>query len=62
MTFDCEGVGVTTYQKGDCVLAPAKIRHNELKCSEDFEALEILSPGVHDTVQDGGKVVSEKAA
>ena len=62
VTFDYEGVGVKTYRKGDCVLAPAKIRHNELKCSEDFEALEILSPGVHDTVQDGGEVVSGKAA
>ena len=58
ITFDYEGIGVKTYQKGDCVLAPAKIRHNELKCSDNFEALEILAPGSHKTIQDDGNNVS----
>ena len=52
VTFDYDGVGEKTFQKGDCVLAPPKIRHNELKCSDDFEALEVLSPGTHETIED----------
>jgi mannose-6-phosphate isomerase-like protein (cupin superfamily) len=41
--------GEMTFRAGDCVLAPAAIRHNEIACSDDFEALEILSPAIHDT-------------
>ena len=48
--FVYEGHGEHTFRKGDCVLAPAAIKHNELSCSDDFEALEILSPGNHETV------------
>ena len=46
-----DGEGELTFKKGDCVMAPAAIKHNELSCSDDFEALEILSPAKHDTVK-----------
>ena len=49
--FIYKGHGEQTFKKGDCVLAPAAIEHNELSCSDDFEALEILSPGNHETVR-----------
>ncbi len=48
--FIYDGEGELTFKKGDCVMAPAAIKHNELSCSDDFEALEILSPAKHDTV------------
>mgnify|MGYP001331676835 CR=1 FL=1 len=31
--------------------APPSIEHNEIACSDDFEALEILAPGSHQTVK-----------
>ncbi len=43
--------GEFTFKKGDCVLAPAGIKHNELSCSDDLEVLEILSPADHKTVR-----------
>ena len=43
--------GEFTFKKGDCVLAPACIKHNELSCSDDLEVLEILSPADHKTVR-----------
>ena len=49
--FIYEGEGERTFRKGDCVLAPAAIKHNELSCSDDFEALEILAPADHKTVK-----------
>ena len=48
--FD-DGEGELTFNKGDCVMAPAAIKHNEISCSDDFEALEILSPAKHETVK-----------
>jgi mannose-6-phosphate isomerase-like protein (cupin superfamily) len=48
--FIYEGQGEQTFQKGDCVLQPAGIVHNELDCSDDLEVLEIYSPAVHETV------------
>ena len=49
--FIYDGEGELTFKKGDCVMAPGAIKHNELSCSDDFEALEILSPAKHDTVK-----------
>ncbi|MDB9762770.1 cupin domain-containing protein [Alphaproteobacteria bacterium] len=49
--FIYDGEGELTFKKGDCVMAPAAIKHNELSCSDDFEALEMLSPAKHDTVK-----------
>ena len=48
--FVYEGRGEHTFHKGDCVLQPAGIVHNELDCSDDLEVLEIYSPAVHETV------------
>ena len=49
--FIYDGEGELTFNKGDCVMAPAAIKHNEISCSDNFEALEILSPANHDTVK-----------
>ena len=44
-TFEYEGEGERTIRKGDCILQKPMIRHREIACSEDFEVLEIVSPG-----------------
>ena len=49
--FIYDGEGTHTFKKGDCVYAPPSIKHNEIACSDDFEALEILAPGSHQTVK-----------
>ena len=51
--FVYEGEGELTFKKGDCVMAPAAIKHNEISCSDNFEALEILSPAKHEIVTVG---------
>src|SRR5438094_1751509 len=48
--FIYEGHGEHTFGKGDCILQPPGIVHNELDCSDDLEVLEIYSPAVHETV------------
>jgi mannose-6-phosphate isomerase-like protein (cupin superfamily) len=48
--FVYESEGERTFHKGDCVLQPAGIVHNELDCSDDLEVLEIYSPAAHETV------------
>jgi uncharacterized protein YjlB len=48
--FVHEGHGEHTFGKGDCILQPPGIVHNELDCSDDVEILEIYSPAVHETV------------
>ena len=50
VSFIYEGQeGELRFGPGDCVLQPAGIVHNELKCSDDLEILEIYSPAVHET-------------
>jgi len=44
-TFEYEGQGQRTIRKGDCILQLPGIKHREIACSEDFEVLEIVSPG-----------------
>ena len=44
-TFEYEGQGQRTIRKGDCILQVPGIKHREIACSEDFEVLEIVSPG-----------------
>ena len=44
-TFEYEGEGKRTIRKGDCILQKPMIKHREIACSEDFEVLEIVSPG-----------------
>lgn len=48
-TFEYDGEGVKTIRAGDVVLQKPYIRHREIDCSEDFEVLEIVSPGNFDT-------------
>ncbi len=45
-----EDHGEHTFGKGDCILQPPGIVHNELDCSDDVEILEVYSPAVHETV------------
>src|SRR6266403_1711822 len=45
----CDDHGEHTFTKGDCILQPPGIVHNELDCSDDLEVLEIYSPSVHET-------------
>jgi len=40
------------FEAGDCVLQPPHIRHQVLATSDRFEAVEIGSPAVHDTLRD----------
>ena len=48
-TFEYEGEGEKTIRKGDCVLQKPMIKHREISCSEDFEVLEIVTPGNFET-------------
>jgi len=41
-----EGQGEKIFGKGDCVLQPPGIVHNELDCSDDLEVLEITGEPV----------------
>lgn len=43
-TFEYEGEGVRTLQKGDVINQRPMIAHRELECSPDFEVLEIVAP------------------
>ena len=38
-----------TFCPGDCCVQPPEIVHNELKCSDDLELLEITSPAKYKT-------------
>src|SRR5262245_42815729 len=44
-TFEYEAQGQRTIRKGDCILQVPGIKHREIACSEDFEVIEIVSPG-----------------
>jgi len=41
-----------TFEAGDCVLQPPHIRHQVLSTSDEFEAVEIGCPAIHDTLRD----------
>ena len=49
LKFTYQDHGEHTFTKGDCILQPPGIVHNELDCSDDVEILEIYSPAVHET-------------
>ncbi|MBI1394928.1 MAG: cupin [Betaproteobacteria bacterium] len=50
ISFVYEGQeGEFTFRAGDCFLQPPGIVHNELRCSDDLELIEIYSPAVHET-------------
>tara|TARA_B100000029_G_scaffold454687_1_gene481368 strand:- start:181 stop:573 length:393 start_codon:yes stop_codon:yes gene_type:complete len=42
--FEYEGEGVHRIEKGDVVNQLPGIKHREIKCSDDFEVLEVVSP------------------
>jgi mannose-6-phosphate isomerase-like protein (cupin superfamily) len=42
--FEYAGQGIRRIEKGDCINQRPMIPHREIKCSEDFEVLEIVSP------------------
>ncbi len=42
--FEYEGVGMRRIEKGDVVHQRPGIRHREIRCSDDFQVLEIVSP------------------
>jgi mannose-6-phosphate isomerase-like protein (cupin superfamily) len=46
-----EGEGEFTLHAGDSWLQPPEIKHNVLAFSEDFEVLEIVSPGTFETLE-----------
>lgn len=43
--FEYEDVGVVRMNVGSAVYQPNGIRHRQVACSDDFEVLEIVSPG-----------------
>ena len=43
--YEGQGQGQHTIRKGDCILQTPGIKHREIACSDDFEVLEIVSPG-----------------
>ena len=48
--LEFEGGELLRCEKGDTVLIPGGLRHNELRTSDDFEALELSVPGELGTV------------
>ena len=44
VSFWYEGEGEFTFRPGDCVYQPPGIAHELLRCSDDCELLEIVSP------------------
>lgn len=50
ITFEYEGLGVTTLRAGSCVLQPAGLRHRALGHSDDFQMFEVCSPAEIGTV------------
>ena len=48
--LEFEGSELLRCEKGDTVLIPGGLKHNELRTSDDFEALELSVPGELGTV------------
>ncbi|MEK9724517.1 MAG: cupin domain-containing protein [Rhodospirillaceae bacterium] len=47
--FEYEGEGVHRIEKGDVINQRPGIPHREIKCSDDFEVLEVVSPANFET-------------
>ncbi len=43
--FEYEGVGEVMMKAGTCFYQPPRIRHRELKHSQDLEMIEVVAPG-----------------
>ncbi len=50
ITLEYEGIGKVTLKPGDCMHQAPGIRHIELGHSDDYEGIEITSPGQFETV------------
>ncbi len=48
--LEFEGSETLRFEKGDSVFIPGGLKHNELRTSDDFEALEVSIPGELGTV------------
>ncbi|MEO0379912.1 MAG: cupin domain-containing protein [Pseudomonadota bacterium] len=53
VVFEYEGEGEHTLRSGSCVLQPPGILHREVRHSDDMELIEITSPAVFTTQQEG---------
>ena len=49
VTFEYEGQGEVTFRSGSAALQPPKIRHREIRHSDDLELIEITSPADFET-------------
>ena len=49
VTFEYEGQGEVTFRSGSAALQPPKIRHREIRHSDDLELIEITSPAEFET-------------
>lgn len=55
VVFEYEGQGEQTLRTGSCVLQPPGIVHRELRHSDDLELIEITSPAVFTTLEEGAE-------
>ena len=53
VVFEYEGQGEHVLRAGSCVLQPAGIVHREVRHSDDMELVEITSPAVFTTFEEG---------
>ena len=53
VVFEYEGQGEHVLRAGSCVLQPAGIVHREVRHSDDMELVEITSPAVFTTSEEG---------
>ncbi|MEO9685403.1 MAG: cupin domain-containing protein [Tateyamaria sp.] len=55
VVFEYEGQGEHVLRAGSCALQPAGIVHRELRHSDDLELIEITSPAVFTTTEEGAE-------
>ncbi|MEP2892566.1 cupin domain-containing protein [Tateyamaria sp.] len=55
VVFEYEGQGEHVLRAGSCVLQPCGIVHRELRHSDDLELIEITSPAVFTTTEEGAE-------
>ncbi|MEP5631938.1 MAG: cupin domain-containing protein [Tateyamaria sp.] len=55
VVFEYEGQGEQVLRAGSCVLQPCGIVHRELRHSDDLELIEITSPAVFTTTEEGAE-------
>lgn len=55
VVFEYEGQGEHVLRAGSCVLQPPQIVHREVRHSDDLELIEITSPAVFTTHEEGAE-------